>query len=94
LSTASRAAGVFIDSGRKLGTQGLPHAILLHPPSLIELLHGDLRVTDTGQIGARAGVADVRVDAPEGKGKVIRARNIWTTLLLLRTASKNMVVAR
>jgi hypothetical protein len=63
------AAGVFIDSGRKTGAQYLPQAILLGAPCLIELLHGDLRVTNTGQIGACPGIAHVRVNTPEGKGQ-------------------------
>jgi hypothetical protein len=47
----------------------LAAAILLGTPSLIELLLGDLRVSNTCQISACPGIADIRVNTPEGEGQ-------------------------
>jgi hypothetical protein len=85
---------VFIDSGRKTGTQHSAAAILLGTPCLIELLHGDLRVPDTGQISACPGIADIRVDTPEGKGQGNQGKKNLDDSLVIANGVKEHGVAR
>jgi hypothetical protein len=57
-------------------------------------LHGDLRVTDTGQIGTGAGVADVRVDTPEGKRQGDQGKKNLDDSLVIANGVKEHGVAR